>query len=42
MLINYFRSALRNFSRNKGYALINILGLSLGITATIFLDGSMA
>jgi len=37
MLINYFRSALRNFSRNKGYALINILGLSLGITATIFI-----
>lgn len=37
MFSNYFRSALRNFSRNKGYALINILGLSLGITATIFI-----
>ncbi|MDY0102112.1 MAG: ABC transporter permease [Lentimicrobium sp.] len=37
MLSNYLRSAMRNFSRNKGYSLINILGLSLGITATIFI-----
>lgn len=37
MISNYFRSALRNFNRNKGYSLINILGLSLGITATIFI-----
>ena len=37
MISNYFRSALRNFNRNKGYSLINILGLSLGISATIFI-----
>lgn len=37
MLSNYLRSAMRNFSRNKWYSLINLLGLSLGITATIFI-----
>jgi len=35
MLKNYFKVALRNLNRNRSYALINILGLSLGITVTI-------
>ncbi|MDY0342422.1 MAG: ABC transporter permease [Lentimicrobium sp.] len=37
MISNYLRSALRNFRRNKSYAVINTLGLSLGLTATIFI-----
>lgn len=37
MISNYLRSALRNFRRNKIYAVINILGLSLGLTSTIFI-----
>ena len=35
MLRNYFTIALRNFFKNRGYTLINILGLSLGLTACI-------
>lgn len=35
MLKNYFKTALRNLSRNRVYATINILGLVLGITGTI-------
>lgn len=37
MISNYIRSASRNFSRNKFYSIINILGLSLGLTATFFI-----
>lgn len=37
MISNHLRSALRNFRRNKIYAVINILGLSLGLTSTIFI-----
>lgn len=37
MIGNYFKSAYRNFSHNKGYSLINILGFSLGITSAIFI-----
>lgn len=35
MLKNYFKVALRNLSRNKVYAFINILGLGLGLAITI-------
>ena len=35
MLKNYFRVALRNFWRNKTFSLINILGLSIGISASL-------
>ncbi|HEX6223633.1 MAG TPA: FtsX-like permease family protein [Chryseolinea sp.] len=35
MIKNYLTIALRNFLKNKGYTLINILGLSLGLTACI-------
>jgi len=33
MLKNYFKTAFRNFQRNKSYALINTLGLAVGIAA---------
>src|ERR1700753_1562774 len=35
MFKNYFRIALRNFWRNKVFSLINILGLSIGISASL-------
>lgn len=35
MIRNYLIVALRNFLRNKNYTLINILGLSIGLTACI-------
>ncbi len=37
MLKNYFQIALRNFRRQPGYTLLNILGLTIGITATLFI-----
>ncbi len=37
MLKNYIKVALRNLSRNKIYSLINIVGLSAGLAATILL-----
>jgi putative ABC transport system permease protein len=39
MLINFFKTALRNFWRNKTYSFLNIFGLSVGIAcaALIFL-----
>jgi putative ABC transport system permease protein len=37
MLLNYFKIAFRNLTRNKVYSLINILGLSLGIGCCMLL-----
>ena len=37
MWINYFKAAVRNLSRNKGFSIINILGLSVGIAAFIMI-----
>lgn len=37
MIKNYFTIALRSFLRNRNYTLINILGLSIGITACIII-----
>ncbi len=31
MIKNYLKTAFRNLGRNKGYALINVLGLAAGI-----------
>ncbi len=31
MLINYIKTAYRNILRNKGYSIINITGLALGL-----------
>ena len=35
MLKNYFKTALRNFWRNKTFSTINVLGLSIGISAAL-------
>lgn len=35
MLKNYFKTALRVFTRNKAFAAINVLGLSIGICAAL-------
>ena len=35
MLKNYLKIALRNLARHKGYAFINILGLAVGIVASV-------
>ena len=37
MLRNLFKTALRNILRDKVYSLINMLGLTIGITSSIFL-----
>lgn len=37
MLKNYFKIAWRNLQRNKSYAAINIIGLSLGIACAILI-----
>ncbi|HEX5167770.1 MAG TPA: FtsX-like permease family protein [Cyclobacteriaceae bacterium] len=37
MIRNYFTIAIRNFLRNKNYTLVNILGLSIGITSCIII-----
>ena len=35
MIRNYFKSAIRNLTRNKAFSLINIMGLSIGISAAL-------
>ena len=37
MIKNYFKTALRNLLRYKGFTLLNILGLSLAITASLII-----
>ncbi len=37
MIRNYIKSAFRNIVKNKFYSFLNILGLSIGLTAFIFL-----
>lgn len=37
MLKNYFKIALRNLTRNKSYAFINIFGLAIGLTCTVLI-----
>src|SRR3954468_16108560 len=37
MIKNYFRIALRNIIRHKGYSIINITGLAIGIAACLLL-----
>ena len=37
MLKNYLRVALRSLARNKAYAFVNIIGLTLGITACLLI-----
>jgi putative ABC transport system permease protein len=37
MFRNYLKIAIRNLTRNKGFSLINILGLSIGMTAALLI-----
>src|SRR5688572_30311420 len=37
MFKNYFRVAWRNLLRNRGFALTNLLGLTIGVTCTILI-----
>ncbi len=37
MLKNYLKTAFRNLLKNRSYTIINVLGLSLGITCSLFL-----
>ena len=37
MIKNYFLTALRNFTKNKFYTFINIIGLSIGTTCSILI-----
>jgi putative ABC transport system permease protein len=37
MIKNYFKTALRNLWRNKGTSFINLFGLSIGMTAAVFI-----
>jgi ABC-type antimicrobial peptide transport system permease subunit len=37
MVKNYLKIAWRNLSRNKGFSITNLLGLTIGITCTIFI-----
>jgi hypothetical protein len=35
MILNYIKSAFRNIARHKGYSLINIVGLAVGIISSL-------
>jgi putative ABC transport system permease protein len=37
MIKNYIKIAWRNLVRNKGFAITNILGLTIGMICTIFI-----
>jgi putative ABC transport system permease protein len=37
MLINYIKTAIRNLFKHKGYSLINILGLAIGMAACLLI-----
>ena len=37
MLKNYIRSAIRNFSKNKGFSFLNIIGLAIGIASSLLI-----
>ncbi len=37
MIRNYFKTAIRNFLRNKGFSLINLAGLVLGVTTCLLI-----
>ena len=39
MLKNYPKSAFRNLWKNRTYSILNIIGLSIGVTAAAFIFG---
>lgn len=38
MLRNYFTTTLRGFGKNKGYTLINVLGLAVGFASVLYIS----
>ncbi len=38
LLLNYFKVGLRNFKKQKGFSLINILGLAVGLSCVILIS----
>ena len=38
MIKNYLKIAWRHMTRHRGYATINVLGLTLGITCCLFIS----
>jgi putative ABC transport system permease protein len=37
MLLNYINIAFRNFRTQKSYSLLNVIGLSLGMAASLLI-----
>ena len=37
MFRNYFKTALRNFTKNKAFSFINIFGLAIGLTCFVLI-----
>ena len=37
MFKNYFKTAVRNFNRNKGFSILNITGLTVGMTCSLII-----
>ena len=37
MFKNYLKTALRNFLRHKGYTALNVIGLAIGIAASVLI-----
>ena len=37
MFKNYLKSAVRSLKRNKSYAIINVLGLTVGVVASLLI-----
>src|SRR6476660_4419768 len=37
MFKNYLKTAIRNLKRNKSYAIINVLGLTVGVAASLLI-----
>ena len=41
MLKNYLKIALRNLRKQRGYALINVAGLAIGLTCCLLITLSL-
>ncbi|MEO1099017.1 MAG: ABC transporter permease [Bacteroidota bacterium] len=38
MLLNYLTTTVRSFGKNKGYTLINVLGLAVGFASVLLIS----